>query len=57
MRARWERLEWIDRFGYIVIACFLTAIVVLAACSATNHDKPIVPPTPTAAPLEVPRNP
>jgi uncharacterized lipoprotein YajG len=42
-------LDWLDRFGYIVIASFLIAIAVLAACSATNHEKPLVPPTPTEA--------
>lgn len=40
MRDRWASLEWIDRFGYIVIVAFVVAIVVLAACASLNHDSP-----------------
>lgn len=45
---RWVSLEWVDKFGLVVVVGFLTFTVVGVACTGLNGDRgPTMPPLPS----------
>jgi len=38
VRDRWDQLEWMDKFGYVVMAVFVIILVTLTVGITVNED-------------------